>query len=426
MKPFMHLFLASILCFTALLSSCAERVSQVPPERLSSINLIDRNGLSETISQRNRVSQYDKTDFLSPQPYQKVLRVYERSKGGDVKAIITSYHPNGQVKQYLETINNRAQGKYQEWYANGVQKVDSQVIGGTADLNTAAEQTWLFEGESKAWDEEGRLVAIIPYRKGEMHGIAHYYHPTGSLWKEIPYDKGQIHGQARYFLQDGSLLMTSEYTNGTKHGHSVRYWDRTSTAYHEMYDHGLLKTATYYTQEGACIASIEEGEGKRAVFGKEKLERLEEFRGGVQEGMVQFFSPNGELLKQYSTKNDQKQGQEIVFYPGSQTPRLMLTWDRGLLSGVMKTWYENGELESQREMSQNQKNGLLTAWYRGGALMLVEEYENDHIVKGEYYKQGESTPTSKIEKGQGVATLFSPEGTFKQKVTYQNGKPIQS
>jgi antitoxin component YwqK of YwqJK toxin-antitoxin module len=417
--------LLTLLFSFSLLGGCAGQMETVSPDRLTSINLIDRNGLSETVSQKNRVTQFDKTDFLAPQPYQKVMRVYEKSKSGEVKAIVTSYHPNGQVKQYLETVNNRAKGLYREWYANGVQKVESYVIGGAADLNTAAEQSWLFEGVSKAWDEDGSLVAEISYEKGVMEGIAYYYHNNGSVWKEIPYHKGEMHGQARYFLKDGSLLMTTEYQSGSKHGHATRYWDRTRTAFHEKYENGLLLTATYFTLEGECIAQIEEGNGKRAVFGKDYLERTEEFKGGVQEGMVQLFSPKGELLKQFNTDKGEKHGQEVVYYPKTQTPRLLLTWDHGLLQGTMKTWYENGEIESQREMGQNQKNGLLTAWYQGGALMLVEEYENDLIQKGEYYKQGESTPVSKVVRGQGVATLFTPSGTFKQKVHYQNGRPLE-
>jgi antitoxin component YwqK of YwqJK toxin-antitoxin module len=76
-------------------------------------------------------------------------------------------------------------------------------------------------------------------------------------------------------------------------------------------------------------------------------------------------------------------------------------------------------------MSENQKHGLLTAWYRNGALMLVEEYECDKLLKGEYYRMGEKIPLSQIEKGKGIATLFNPEGNFSRKVYYQEGKPIE-
>ena len=103
----------------------------------------------------------------------------------------------------------------------------------------------------------------------------------------------------------------------------------------------------------------------------------------------------------------------------------MLTWHEGILQGPMKTWYENGQLESQRELCDNQKQGLLTAWYKKGDLMLVEEYEDDKLLKGEYYRLGEKVPASQVEKGKGIATLFNPEGNFSKKIPYQEGKPAE-
>jgi antitoxin component YwqK of YwqJK toxin-antitoxin module len=98
-------------------------------------------------------------------------------------------------------------------------------------------------------------------------------------------------------------------------------------------------------------------------------------------------------------------------------------WYEGVLQGPVKTWYDNGQLESQRDMSENQREGLLTAWYRNGSLMLVEEYEEDRLLHGEYYRMGEKTAVSQIENGKGVAMLFNPEGNFARKVSYQDGKP---
>ena len=69
--------------------------------------------MSETINSKDRLNAFEKTNFLSAQPYQKVMRVYGKQENGDIKACITSYHPNGQVKQYLESVNNRAFGAYQ-------------------------------------------------------------------------------------------------------------------------------------------------------------------------------------------------------------------------------------------------------------------------------------------------------------------------
>ncbi len=56
--------------------------------------------------------------------------------------------------------------------------------------------------------------------------------------------------------------------------------------------------------------------------------------------------------------------------------------------------------------------------------MLMEEYENDKLLKGSYYKKGEANPISTIENGFGIATLYNAEGHFVQKVNYERGKPL--
>ena len=87
------------------------------------------------------------------------------------------------------------------------------------------------------------------------------------------------------------------------------------------------------------------------------------------------------------------------------------------------TQYESGTLESQREMHDNKKHGLFFAWFQEGDLMLMEEYENDLLIKGSYYKKWEKKPISKIENGSGLATIFDKEGKFLKKITYEKGLP---
>ncbi|MFN0064848.1 MAG: toxin-antitoxin system YwqK family antitoxin, partial [Chlamydiales bacterium] len=262
------------------------------------------------------------------------------------------------------------------------------------------------------------------YNKGELEGNARYYHPNGGVWKIIPYAKNQIHGMQKIFLPSGEIFQTTEYVNGAKEGHATRYWDISHIAFHEKYIEGSLEEGTYYDREGKVVSGIKNGKGFRAIFGRETLERLEEFQGGKEEGSVRIFDEEGRVVCTYQVKEGEKHGEELSYYDNSEKPKLLLTWNKGVLQGIMKTWYENGNLESQREVSQNQKSGLLTAWYENGALMLVEEYDQDNLLKGEYFRLGEKEPVSKVENGKGVATLFSNDGSFSHKIYYQNGKPL--
>jgi hypothetical protein len=59
---------------------------------LVAIQIQDRNGFTETISNPERLENYYSIDFLGSQPFKKVLRVYK--KDGKNHSIITTYHPN--------------------------------------------------------------------------------------------------------------------------------------------------------------------------------------------------------------------------------------------------------------------------------------------------------------------------------------------
>lgn len=392
---------------------------------LSSINIIDHEGISETFSNPDRLKNYENVNFLAPQPYKKVLRVYHRNPNGDILASVTSYYPNGQIKQYLDINNGRALGAYREWHENGVMKIEAKVIGGDPDITTAAEKTWLFHGCARAWDDDGNLIAEVPYEKGHLSGDSLYYHRNGNLWKKTPFEKNQVNGVHKIFQEDGSLLMTSEYVNGVREGKTIRFWNGAVVSSEEIYCRGKLITGHYYDNNGNLISEIKDGHGFRAVFGKDAIAELQEYKFGMMEGEVRVFGANQQLVKVYHLKNGFKNGDEIEFYdhPGESHPKLLVTWHDAKIQGLVKTWYPDGTLESQREMTCNKKNGLSTAWYQDGNLMLMEEYDQNKLVKGEYYKRGEKSPASRVSKGKGLATLFDEKGNFLRKIKYFNGKP---
>lgn len=422
-----------LLCVLALIASaCSSNLyysgySQEPS--LASINIIDRNGLTETINNPERLEQYSQVDFLQPQPYQKVLRIYSRDCQGNIPAFITSYHSNGYPYQYLEVVNSRAYGAYKEWYPNGTLKIEAYVIEGNADIANGAEKSWLFDGCSQAWGQEGELEASIMYVKGDLEGLSLHYHPNGTVWKSIPYVQNKVHGTTEIYLCDGTLLQSHHYCNGLKDGKSIRYWNPDQIAAEEDYTEGLLRTGRYYDSCGECISRIDNGNGVRAVFGKDAVVELQEFHYGLIEGEVKQLDRYGRVASLYHAKKHCKHGEEIYFYEAARlqptlTPKLSVMWFEGKIQGISKTWYDNGALESQREMSNNKKNGHSTAWYRDGSLMLIEEYEQDTLVRGEYYSRGERFPITTIDEGKGTATLFNPEGSFIRKVEYRHGKPI--
>lgn len=56
--------------------------------------------------------------------------------------------------------------------------------------------------------------------------------------------------------------------------------------------------------------------------------------------------------------------------------------------------------------------------------MLIEEYEEDVLVEGKYFKKQAKQPISSVFQGNGMATLYDEQGIFLRKIIYQKGKPI--
>ncbi len=413
----------------ALLSATACHRS-APQEEIMAIQIQDSNGLTETINASDRLEVYQNIDFLSSQPYKKVLRIYR--KEGKSHSKISTYHPNGMPWQYLEAQEMRAYGAYREWFPNGQLKIEATVIGGTADVVLGAQQDWLFEGLSQVWDERGNLTAKIPYSKGALEGTSLYFYPDGKKQKEVPFSKNVIQGELREYFSDETLLSTTHYKNGVKEGASVGYFSNRQVAWNEDYSDGLLRTGTYYTQAGELFSEVLNGGGFQAQFSNDRLFYLIEMRHGRPEGRWQKYTPKGDLVSVSHIKNDQQEGEEIHYYLPSEResvgpsllPKLSIPWHENKVHGTVQTWYTNGQIESQREYCRNKKMGPSLAWYKDGSLMMLEEYEEDRLVKGHYYKKHHKDPVSSIFNGTGVATLYDAEGIFLRKVIYSKGKTI--
>jgi antitoxin component YwqK of YwqJK toxin-antitoxin module len=359
-----------------------------------------------------------------------VLRIYARSSKGNIRSVVTTYHENGNPKQFLEILNARANGNYYEWHENGHMSVMSRVIGGTADVTPLAEKSWLFDGPSYAWDEEEHQIAEINYSQGSLEGITTYFHPNGQIWKRIPYFKNQLDGTIEIYRDNGELLQQMSYCQGQKHGSSIRYWDCQKLASQEEYTRGKLVNGQYFDKQGTQIAEVKNGTGYRAIFAKDSIQELQEFNDGSLEGEVKVFNQEGRLKRIYHVKNGIKHGEEVEYYDSffaSNTtplqPKLSFYWYEGKVQGMVKTWYPSGVLESQKEMANNAKSGVLSAWYRDGTLMLFEEYDNDKLVRGEYFKKDERVPASQVAEGKGTVTIFDADGHFVQRILYANGKP---
>jgi len=423
------------ICILFLLPSCQRTVHHAPIQKthrapitvrepLARIHVIDHHGLSETITNKERIKEFSSRNFFASQPYKKVLRIFAKDKQGSSKSILTSYYANGNIQQYLECLNGRAKGLYLEWHSNGSLKLEAHVLSGQADIDETAQNTWAFHGNCYAWNEDGDPLARFPYQHGLLEGTTETFYPTGEVKNKSHYKKGQLHGEEQSFYQSGSSQEITSYFQGNRHGTSKTFYDDRSIASQEEYQDNKLITGNYFQKDQTLISQVSNGTGTRSIFKNETLVMQQEIHEGQPLGWVTIFTPDGNIEKKYEiNKEGEKHGTELQYYPNSSQVKISIKWLNDAIYGTIKTWYPDGTLESQKEMKHNTKQGIAMAWYPDGHLMLVEEYENNKLIRGKYHKQGEQIPISTIEKGSGIATLFDATGALVRKIPYLEGQP---
>lgn len=408
--------------------SCSTAAKKERGALLSCVHIEDRNGLTETIQNKERVQKYQNIDFFSHQPYRKVLRIFEKDKEGKTKSVITNYHPNGQIAEYLEAQQMRAFGAYCAWFANGQKKIEASLVGGPADLSPAAQQEWLFDGMCRAWDDQGNLSAELPYIKGKLNGLAVHYYQNGNVRQTLMYDRDILQGEVKTYTEEGRLHIQQTYLDNLQEGLSIAYWSKETPSHIEYYKKGQLETGQYFDLSGTLRSEIQKGCGQKTIYHEDGSYQRIEYQKGFAEGRVESLTSEGEILSSHTLREGKKQGTEKYYYLLSEVQtgkqlKISIDWDSDLIHGTTKTWYPDGKQESQREFAKNQRNGMSFAWYQDGNLMYAEEYELDLLIKGTYYHHG--LVVSKITEGSGTATIYDSEGVFIRKITYKGGKPSE-
>jgi len=407
-----------------LLGGCASHTLKVQEEALTTVVLQDRNGFSETVSQPDRLARLSGVDFTAPQSYEKVIRVFQRREDGAVPSVLTCYYPNGQLSDLLDVVSGRASGRYCHWHPNGQIHIYTVVMGGVGDVNERAKQTWLFDGESLVWDEEGHLTARIPYDRGALHGTEQRYYSSGALQESTHYQKGLPQGTHEAYSPEGLLLQRIEYEQGLLHGRCEQWWPGEQRPQsEEIWSMGRLLKATYYSSKGTVLGHVTDGNGERLVFEQGHLARKYQVQGGVIEGKVDEYTPAGMLSRTWHEVQGVKQGTEKVYDRATGRLKLELTWKEDQLQGPTRTYYADGKLESQKELSENQLHGRCMAWYPTGQVMLLEEYQHGVLERGEYYELGSLVPISQVVQGHGTATLYDAQGHKTKTILIVNGIP---
>lgn len=233
--------------------------------------------------------------------------------------------------------------------------------------------------------KNGRIESSIPYKDGKIDGIAKWYFNDGNLKKVIPYTNGIANGSAKLYYDTGKIKRESQYYNGK--------------------EHGIVKI---YNEDG-------------------KIEKEAEYKNGFEthliRGMKRIEYPEGGYLDT-EYKNGRQNG---IFKSYDKQGRITMDGilDDGF-SGIVKEYYDNGNIKAEYERKHNKMDGYFKMYHENGTIFQECSYK-DGKANGkikEYYDDGSISVDGIIKNNKGKGTKYYKNGK-KEKFVFDAPNPFK-
>ena len=112
-------------------------------------------------------------------------------------------------------------------------------------------------------------------------------------------------------------------------------------------------------------------------------------------------------------------------YPDGKLKAVYTYNDAGLLDGVVKTYYESGELKSEKPYQNNSETGIEKEYYKSGNLSREVNWKDGKILlTKEYFESGKVKAEFNYKDGglNGMSKTYYENGKIKSENNFRNGK----
>ena len=189
----MYRFFYSLLLFSFLLSSCAEKETN---------NVVSQD-LAKTLPTIPSFDIPNDSIELSELTFDKKISIWTYKNKRYSGYGITRYE-NGYLKEKTGFKDGRKENESIHYYPDGHYKRYSNYHKGK------------LHGEKKSWSSASPhiLIAHYNYYLGKAHGVQKQWYVTGELYKSINLNMGKEEGMQRAYRKNGVLYANYEAKNG--------------------------------------------------------------------------------------------------------------------------------------------------------------------------------------------------------------------
>lgn len=327
--------------------------------------------------------------------------------------------------------------------------ISSEIYGQEIDPN----------GRNVFYYENGRIASEGLFKNGQPHGIWKSYYRDGTLKSIGKKDLGQSDSIWVFFDSEGRKSKVFDYAFDKKNGCAV-YYDTSGNVMREMfylddvaqgnrleyYADGSLKSVvnmvdgkeigllTEYNEAGDVIT--EEMYDNGFLKDRKTFNRYDE--NGQKTGVWRSFFPNGDLQSEIGYKDGKQNGLtkiydkkgKLIDLKRMEGDTLAGNSDEIVIIELYKEFYDDGKKRLVGGLDNGMKNGIFREYDKSGAIINGYIYEKDTLVaegliSGDGIYQGEWTHFYKSGeiKAQGGYLDSKKEG--KWVFYYPNGKKEQ-
>ena len=211
---------------------------------------------------------------------------------------------------------------------------------------------------------------------------------------------GNIHGEGK--LKEGKRVGTWIYhwTNGNKGDEKNFKNGELDGLWTEWYENGQIKGKYNYKnggKDGLHTEWYENGQGK-------KYERT--YKDGERNGKYTEYYENGQKKEEGTYISREKEGLSGIniglmtkwYKKNGQKKTIQNFAENGLLHGLEKNWWMNGQLQSEGTYEYHTPVGLVKRYWANGQKRMEENYDNGR-VRSTYYWDRDGNSIGKDKHG---------------------------
>ena len=341
----------------------------------------------------------------------------------------TYFHKTGEVFKIGRMQDTLPVGNWVSYYRNG--SLRDSLFYKIIEVNgvkTSVLDTFAFH-----FYGNGAIREYGLYRQGRKHGPWLIYFTDGREKSRVNYDHGVEQGEWRVNYRDGKLREKGQFDNGMKTGEWFTYYKDGSVwgngKYVLNYKQGQW-TWNYRNGTLQTIGDYERGDRKGKWIHNYKngqLEKTGSYEKGKETGFWQHYFENGELESEGYYKEGVKDSLWKERFQNEQTEEMSEFvqgfYEYGMKDSSWFTYFENGNPKEMWTFNKGILNGIHKEFYSNGQLKTSHAFLGGILMQtyGCYTPKGEFFECGTLKRGTGKVVILDDDGNIIREDYYEDG-----